>query len=64
MSLSASKIGYISLTTLQIFCQNELPAWKQEETQEIQITTITNGEKIRIFLLKLRQGKFHIYNKK
>lgn len=44
MSLSVSKIGCISPTILQIFCQTELPAWKQEETQEIQITIRMNGE--------------------
>lgn len=59
MSLSASKIGCISLTILQIFCRTELPAWKQEETQEIQITTRMNGGKLRIFPLKLLKGKCH-----
>jgi hypothetical protein len=32
MPSSVSKIGCISLTTLQIFCQTELPAWIQKDT--------------------------------
>ena len=60
MPSSTSQISCISLTILQIFCQTELPAWKQEETQEIQITIRMNGEKLRILLLKLLKGKFHI----
>ena len=32
MSSSTSQISCISLTILQIFCQTELPAWKQEDT--------------------------------
>lgn len=59
MSLSPSKIGCISLTILQIFCQIELPAWKKEKTQETQIKIRMSGGKLKIFLLKILKGKFH-----